>query len=142
MGSLTAGASLLVPRCGADYGEAYAMNVRVQIQFESPGEDDWDAMKSLAQSVTNDRRGVRVFALDDAPNWLVVEFTMPTEAQYLAVDKIDRAVRLHAWERLDSTIGFPKSVTERARAQRKAERRRAKRRAPDADEGNGRLARR
>ena len=103
------------------------MNVRVEIQFDSPGQDAWDTMESLARSVTNDPRSVRVFALDDAPDWLVVEFTMPTEAQYKAVDKIDRAVRLYAWERLDSTIRFPKSDAERARTRRKAERRRSKR---------------
>jgi len=85
------------------------MNVRVQVQFDSPAEDAWEAMRSLARSVTNNRRSVRVFTLDNAPDWLVVEFTMPTEAQYKAVDKIDRALRLHACERLDSGISFPKS---------------------------------
>jgi hypothetical protein len=109
------------------------MNVRVEIQFDSPDQDAWDAMRSLARSVTNDPRSVRVFALDDAPDWLVVEFTMPTAAQYKAVDKIDGAVRLHAWEGLDSTIRFPKSEAERARARRKAQRRRSKRRRPEAD---------
>jgi hypothetical protein len=85
------------------------MNVRVKIQFDSPGQDALDAMESLARSITNDPRSVRVVALDDAPDWLAVEFTMPTEAQYKAVAKIDRAVRLYAGNRLDSTIGFPKS---------------------------------
>jgi hypothetical protein len=109
------------------------MNVRVEIQSDSPDQDAWDAMRSLARSVTDNPHSVRVFALDDAPDWLVVEFTMPTEAQYKAVDKVDRAVRLHAWERLDSIISFPQSETERARAGRKTKRRRAKRAAPDAD---------
>ena len=109
------------------------MNVRVEIQFDSPDQDAWDTMESLARSITNDPRSVQVFALDDAPDWLVVEFTMPTEAQYKAVDKVDRAVRLYAWERLDSTIRFPKSEAQRERARRKAQRHRSKRGRPDAD---------
>lgn len=104
------------------------MNVRVQVQFDSPGQDAWDAMESLAQSVTNDLRSVRIFAVYGVPDWLAAEFTMPTESQYKAVDKIDRAVRLYASDRLDSTIGFPKSEAEQARARRKAERRRSRRR--------------
>ena len=109
------------------------MNVRVEILFEPPDQDAWDAMRLVGRSVTNDPRSVRVFASDDAPDWLLVEFTMPTEAQYKAVEKVDRAVRHYAWERLDSTIGFPKSEAERARARRKTERRRAKRQASATD---------
>ena len=45
---------------------------------------------------------------------------MPTEAQYLAVGKIDRALRVYGGNRLDSTIGFPKSEADHARAKRKA----------------------
>jgi hypothetical protein len=113
------------------------MNVCVQVQFDSPGEDDWDAMRSLARSVTTDLHSVRVFALDDAPDCLVVEFTMPTEAQYKAVEKIDRALRLYGGNRLDSAIGFPKSAAEQARAARKSERRREKRRPIDREKTGG-----
>jgi len=109
------------------------MNVRVEILFEPPDQDAWDAMRSVGQSLTNDPSSVRVFASDDEPDWLLVEFTMRNEPQYKAVDKVDRAVRHYAWERLDSTIGFPKSEAERARARRKTERRRAKRQAAAAD---------
>jgi len=80
----------------------------------------------LGRSVTSDARSVRVFALDERPGWLAVEFAMPTEAQYLAVGRIDRALRVYGGNRLDSTIGFPKSEADRARAKRKAQRRRAK----------------
>jgi len=74
--------------------------------------------------VTNDQSSVRVSAMADAPDWLVVEFTMPTEAQYKAVEKVDRAVRLHAWERLDSIICFPKPDGQRAQTWRKPLRKR------------------
>ena len=104
------------------------MRVEVHVQFDSPGEDDWADMQSLGRCVTNDAQSVRVSAVEGRSGWLAVEFTMPTEPQYKAVDKIDRAMRIYGGNRLDSAIGFPKSEAEQARAERKAERRRAKRR--------------
>ena len=83
------------------------MKVSVHVQFDSPGEDDWADMESLGRCLTNDTRSVQVSALAARPNWLAVEFTMPTEAQYKAVDKIDRELRMYGGNRLDSTIGFP-----------------------------------
>ena len=100
------------------------MNVRVEILFDPPYEGAWVAMEMLGQHVTNDPRSVRVFASDEAPNRLSVEFAMPSEAPYKAVEKVEGAVRLFAWQRLDTIICFPISEAERVRAQRKAERRR------------------
>jgi hypothetical protein len=107
------------------------MRVEVHVQFASPSEDDRADMQSLGRCVTNDARSVRVSHIQGRPGWLVVEFTMPTEAQYKAVDRIDRALALYGGNRLDSAIGFPKSETEQARCERKAERRRARRRASE-----------
>lgn len=109
------------------------MQVEVHVQFASPSEDDWADLESLGRSMTNDPKGVKVSAIEGRPNWLAVEFTMPTEAQIKAVDKIDHAMRIYGGNRLDSAIGFPKSEAERARAERKAERRRAKRRSANVD---------
>lgn len=109
------------------------MKVRVEVQFDSLGENDWDDMTSLGRSVTNDAQSVRVSAVEGRPGWLAVEFTMPTEPQYKAVDRIDRSLRIYGGNRLDSAIGFPKSEAERARAERKAERRRARRRSANVD---------
>ncbi len=107
------------------------MNVRLRILFQPPIDDDWKAMNSLAQSLTADPASIRVFA-DEKPNWLVVEFTMPTEPQYKAEPKVSLAIRLHAWNRHDVTFGFPLTEAERARADRKLarakERRKARRR--------------
>ena len=84
----------------------FLMNVRVRIQFTPPTDEDWQAMRSLARSLTDDRASVRVAA--DAPKGsLVAEFTMPTEAQYKALPKIDKAIRLDTWNRCDSTFSFP-----------------------------------
>ncbi|MFO0968763.1 MAG: hypothetical protein U0793_24670 [Gemmataceae bacterium] len=103
------------------------MNARIRILFKPPTEEDWQAMRSLAAGLTNDRASVRVFA-DEKPGWLVAEFTMLTEPQYKAMGKIDRAVRLVVWNRMDMTFGFPYTEAERARADRKAARRKARRR--------------
>jgi hypothetical protein len=103
------------------------MNVCVRILFEAPGPDALASMRSLARSLTDDPDHVRVFA-DADPQWLVAEFTMPTEAQYRALPKIEAAIRYHAWRRLDSTIAFPMSAAERARADRRAAQRRNRRR--------------
>mgnify|MGYP000054366239 CR=1 FL=1 len=105
------------------------MNVRVCVQFEPVTEDDWQAMRSLAHCLTNNRDSVRVFTDPKKADWLVAEFTMPTEAQYQAVARIDRALRFEVLNRQDSMIGFPKTAAEAARARRKNERRKARRRA-------------
>jgi len=91
------------------------MDVRVEIQFEHPSEEDWQASRAIARSLTNKPDSVRVTADPERPDWLIVEFTMPTKAQYKAVDKIDAAVRYHAWNRLDSIICFPRRKPRRAR---------------------------
>lgn len=113
------------------------MKARVHIQFDSPSEADWADMESLGRSVTNDPKGVKISALEGRPGWLAVEFTMPTEPQYQAIDRIDCAMRIYGCNRLDSAIGFPKSEAEKARAERKAERRRARRRWSKVDKSAG-----
>ncbi len=106
------------------------MNVQVEILFASPTDQDMASMRSLALALTNDPKRVRVAARGGDACWLVAEFTMPTESQSSAVDKIDGVLRFRVWNREDSIIMFPKSEQERLRAKRKAERRRAARRTP------------
>lgn len=103
------------------------MNVRVRIRFKPPTEQDWQAMRSLAAGLTNNPESVRVSA-DDPPDWLVAEFTMATEAQYKALPKIERAIKFHAGNRSDARFSFPYTESERARADRRAMRRKARRR--------------
>jgi hypothetical protein len=104
------------------------MQVRVRIQFKPLTEEDWAAIRSLANSLTDNRDGVRVFADGEQPDWLVAEFRMPTEAQYKALPKIERAIKFYAWNRWDSRFAFPSTAAERERADRKAARRKARRR--------------
>ena len=89
------------------------MNVCVRILFKPPTEQDRQALRSLADSLTSAPESVRVSAAN-APGWLVAEFTMPTEAQYKAVPKIGRAIKLHAWNPWDARFGFPYTEAERA----------------------------
>lgn len=104
------------------------MNVLVRVLLNNPTEDDWRDMRSLANGLTNDRDSVRVFE-DEEAGWLAAEFRMPTETQLSAVNKIDRVLRYTVENREDSTIGFPRSLAEEARARRKNERRKAQRKA-------------
>jgi hypothetical protein len=105
------------------------MNVRLRVLFKAPGAEEEGAMHSAARRLTGNPDSVRVYAEEAQPGWLVAEFTMPTEAQYRALPKIEREIRLSLWRRLDVRIGFPMTEAERQRADRKAERRRARRRA-------------
>jgi hypothetical protein len=100
------------------------MNLRLEIAFEAPTAEDKAALASVARELADDPQSVRVVPRDDNPHWLVAEFTMPTEAQYKAVDKIDRALRFSLGNRSDSIIMFPKTEQERRRSRSKTRRRR------------------
>jgi hypothetical protein len=99
------------------------MKVLVHIMFRSPNEDDRETMRAVARALTNYPESVVV--LEEKPHWLVVEFSMPTEAQYKAVRTIESAIRKYAYDCMDSIIEFPMSEDDREQNRRKAERRRA-----------------
>lgn len=86
------------------------MQVRIEAMFGDTDARHENNVRSVALGLTNDRASVRVFAREDDPRWLVAEFTMPTEAQYRAVDRIDRSIRYSLGEREDSVICFPKTA--------------------------------
>jgi hypothetical protein len=110
------------------------MNVCVRILFNPLTEEDWAAMRSLGGCLTHEPGSVQVSA-DAEPNWLIATFTMPTEPQYKAVEKVDRAIRLWVNNRWDSTISFPRTEAERRRADRRAARRKARRQSRREDNG-------
>jgi hypothetical protein len=101
------------------------MQVRMRIQFKSPTEEDWRTMRSLAASLTKQPESVRVSA-DSDPERLAAEFTMPTAAQYKALPKIESAIRHFGLIWNDPRFSFLYSEAERARAERSAERRKAR----------------
>lgn len=94
------------------------MNVRARVLFNQPKEEDWEAMQSLDRMLTNRPESVAVSA-DDNPNWLIATFTMHTEPQHQAVDKVFRAIRFCCANYQDCTVGFPYTEAQRARADRK-----------------------
>lgn len=102
------------------------MNVRLRVLFQPPTDEDRQDLRRLARELTNDPGSIRLVD-DPDPGWLVVDFTMPTEPQYRAVERIDGLLRFSVPNRWDTTIGFLKTEAERDRARRKAERRRARR---------------
>ncbi len=102
------------------------MNVRVRVLFKPPTAEDWEAMHAVGRRLTNNPDSIAVSA-DDDPNWLVATFTIRTEPQHQAVDKVARAISFYVANRRDSAIGFPYTDAERARADRKNARQRAKR---------------
>ena len=102
------------------------MNVRLEIKLEAPTAEDEAALASVARALANDPQSVRVLPRGDNAHWLVAEFTMPTEAQYKAVDKIDSAIRFSLWNRLDSTISFPKPDQEERKGRNKTGRQRVR----------------
>ena len=103
------------------------MNVRLHMLFEPIEETDWETLRTLANRLTIDRKSVRV-SEDEKPNWLVVHFTMATQPQYAAVDTIDEALTFDYGNGLDTVIWFPKTEAEAARAKRKNDKQKAKRR--------------
>jgi hypothetical protein len=100
------------------------MKVRLEIEFEVLTAEDEVTLGSVACGLANDPQSVQVFPRNDNSHWLVAEFTMPTEAQYKAVDKIDARIRFSLWNRFDSIISFPKSKPQQRKAPRKTRRRR------------------
>ncbi len=89
------------------------MQVRIEVTYGDTSSHHEGVLRSVALGLTNDRGSVRVFAREDDPRRLVGEFTMPTQAQYRAVEEIDRAIRFFLWEREDSVIYFPTTARRR-----------------------------
>jgi hypothetical protein len=104
------------------------MNVRVSIRYRPITDEHWESMRSLARKLTDNPKSIRV-SLDETPEYLVVEFTMPRDSQTRAVEAIDRVMRFDTGRGLDSRISFPRTAEEEAQAKRKNEQRKAKRRA-------------
>ncbi len=103
------------------------MNVRVKVLFETVDAKSHAEMTSMARVIADCRESVRVFP-DSKPNTLVAEFTMKSGLQIVAVDRIDDVLR-DLVGGCDSTIQFPRTPDEEARAKRKNAQARARRRA-------------
>ena len=92
---------------------------RDPLPFESPGVDDRAAMESVARSLTDDLRSVRVFGHRGTPRLAGRRVRHADRAEYQAVGAIDREIRLCVGNWMDSAIGFPRSEAEQRQAERK-----------------------
>ena len=92
------------------------MDVRIEVLFDLPTGEDELGVRAVARTLTNNRASIRVFAREDASDWLVAEFTMENEAQGKAVKKIAHAIEYEIYERQDSIISFPKDSAKALRA--------------------------
>ncbi len=104
---------------------AKTMQVIVRVLFDRPTDNNVRDMRNLAQRLSADPDDIRVAADPEAPGWLVAEFSMPAAKQLSAVSRIDGVLAFEVENRLNSTIAFPRSAAEEARARRKNERRKA-----------------
>ncbi len=103
------------------------MNAQIKLLFHPVTNADRETMRSLAGILTDNRESIRVSS-DAKPNCLVVDFTMPTQPQMLALNAIDRVLKMNLDRGEFSSVSFPKTESEEASAKRKNERRKAKRR--------------
>ncbi len=87
------------------------MNVRLEVLFDEEAEESERDLHCVAMGLTDNRESVRVFAKEGEPGWWVAEFSMPKQRQIDAVDRIDRSFDFKMLNRLDSTIGFPKTAS-------------------------------
>ena len=86
------------------------MRVQVEIVIAPhPPERVKEALRAAGESLASAINTVSVQVCATEPPTAVLEFKMPTEAQYKAVDKIFSTVKFHAWEFYeDITIRFPR----------------------------------
>ena len=86
--------------------------MRVQVEIVTaphPPERVREALRAAGERLASAVDTVSVQVCAAEPPTAVLEFKMPTEAQYKVVDKIDSTVKFHAWEFYeDITIRFPK----------------------------------
>jgi len=86
------------------------MRVQVEIVIAPhPPERVKEALRAAGKRLASVTDTISVQVRATEPPTAILEFEMPTEAQYKVVDKIDSTVKFYAWEFYeDITIRFPK----------------------------------
>ena len=87
------------------------MRVQVEIVIAPhPPERVKEALRAAGESLASAIDTVSVQVCTTGPPTAILEFEMPTEAQYKVVDKIFSTVKFYAWEFYeDITVRFPKA---------------------------------
>ena len=90
------------------------MDVRVQIDLSvEPTKKHLAKMRSAADSLTDDRKSVRVSVPSDEPKRMIAAFTIPNARQIDVVDKIMSTFSLEMDDYQDQTVWFPKKARKR-----------------------------
>ncbi len=86
------------------------MRVEVEIVIAPhPPERVQEALRATGKRLTSATDTVSVQICASEPPTAILEFEMPTVAQYKAVDKIFETVKFYAWEFCeDITVRFPR----------------------------------
>jgi len=86
------------------------MRVQVEIVIAPhPPERVQEALRTAGESLASATDTVSVQVCATEPPTAILEFEMPTKAQYKVVDEISSTVKFYAWEFYeDITIRFPK----------------------------------
>lgn len=90
------------------------MDVRVQVDLSvEPAKKHLAEMRSAANSLTDDRKSVRVTVQSDEPKSMIAAFTMPKARQMDVIDEIMRTFALSMDDYQDQTAWFPKKTRKR-----------------------------
>jgi hypothetical protein len=87
------------------------MRVQVEIVIAPhPLESVQKALRAAGERLASEMDTVSVQVCATEPPTAILEFEMPTEAQYKVVDKIFSTVKFYAWEFYeDITVRFPRA---------------------------------
>lgn len=84
------------------------MNVRLEVLCNGDSSENANDLRFAALELTDEPKSLRVFPKETQPEWLVAEFTMPSQRQMDAADRIYRSVNFQMPDRVDLAISFSK----------------------------------
>jgi hypothetical protein len=81
------------------------MRVQVEIVIAPhPPERVQEALRAAGERLTSATGTVSVQVRETEPPTAILEFEMPTKAQYKVVDEISSTIKFYAWEFYEETI--------------------------------------
>jgi hypothetical protein len=90
------------------------MDVRIQVDLSvEPEKKHLAEMRSAADSLTDDRKSVRVSVPSDEPKSMIAAFTIPKARQIDVIDNIMPTFSLDMDDYQDQTVWFPKKARKR-----------------------------
>jgi len=94
--------------------EMTSMDVRIQVDLSvEPAKKHLTEMRLAADSLTDDRKSVKVSVPTDAPKSMIAAFTIPKARQIDVIDNIMETFSLYMDDYEDQTVWFPKKSRKR-----------------------------